>query len=243
MSGDQDWYAKMIKEQEERKRQLLMKLTDGEVMAWADKMHAEGFELKMTWDGGGDSGWVDFECDKDNLTEEDTAMIEILRDICYEELDYGSWAGEFSANGEAIYDPETKCFEGTDFYSEDDQVSVDCDIEVRIPKDLWFDRIEIMIQDEEAIVSTDIIVNNGFKIDRHTEAENAINESVSDQVDEIINKVEGYEYRGMWEEITLNRSDFVIEGDEAVAHIHKIDVGIYRTEEKEIFINLNPEEE
>ena len=236
-----NWYEEMVRKQQERRKALMLSLTEGKAAAWADALVEQGIELKMTWDGGGDSGWVDFVVDKDDLTEEDNEMIDILRSYCDEELDYGSWAGEFSASGEAIYNSETKCFEGTDYYSEDDSISVDCDIEVKVPKDLWFDSIEIMIEDEAVHVTSDIIVNNGFKIDGHNEAEEEINESVSDQVDDIIKSKCTHEYRSMWEEITLNRSDFVIEGDYAVAHINKISIGIYNSDEKEISINLNPE--
>jgi len=241
-----DWFTQMMKQQEERKRQLLMKLTDGELLAWADKMDAEGFELKMTWDGGGDSGWIVFECDKTELTDEDEAMIELLKNICDNELDYGSWAGEFSASGEAIYNSYTKCFEGMDYYSEDHEIKRDCAIKVTIPEDLWFNSIEIAIQDEEINVTTDIIVRNGFKTDLHTRWESEINQDVEDQVQEVVNKVvkDGHEYRSMWEEITLTASDFTSNSDGTkTAMITSIDVGVFESDEKEICINLKPEQD
>lgn len=246
MSAFDNYYAQLRKEQEERKRNLLMKLTDGEVLAWADRMDAEGYELKMTWDGGGDSGWVDFECDKPELTDEDSAMIEILRDLCYEELDYGSWAGEFSASGEAIYNAYTKCFEGMDYYSEDDSISQDCDIKVTVPEDLWFNRLDIMIEDEEANVTVDFVVNNGFYLPEHETQQKEVSEQVEKQVQLVIKDViqVGYEYRGMWEEIQLNASDFVSNGDGTkTATVTSIQVGIYNSDDKEICINLNPNSE
>ena len=52
------------------------------------------------------------------------------------ELDYGSWAGDFSANGEAVYDSKEKAFVGTDYYSETESVPVKVSIPINIPKDL-----------------------------------------------------------------------------------------------------------
>lgn len=75
------------------------------VAQWCDEQVKNGHTLTLKWDGGNDSGWVYFELDGEELTNEYT---EKLVDYCYSELDYGSWAGDFSANGEAEYDPKRK---------------------------------------------------------------------------------------------------------------------------------------
>lgn len=215
-------------------------ITDEKALEWCAKLTAEGIDLKMTWDGGGDSGWVNFEVDKSDMTDEDNEMVEYLREKCYEELDYGSWAGEFYASGEATFDPEQKAFVGIDDYSEDDSINKECELRIAIPKDIWFDSVEIMIQDEEIEVSVDIIVRNGFKTPDHTAAEQALEQSIHDQVCEIVSDVNNF--RSMWEEINLSPSEFTLQGDEMVHIVEDISVGTYNSDVKDVFINLDTEE-
>lgn len=231
-----------------KQAELIKILDSGEIKEWADKLTADGHELKMTWDGGGDSGWVNFLIDDEEATSnEDQDKINILIEICYEELDYGSWAGEFSATGEVVYDSDTKSFSGTDYYSEDDSLPINEEVEIVIPKDIWFDSVEISIQDEEINVSSDLIVKNGFKTEAHKKAEEALEEHVRMQVDLIVsnfqsNHDEGYEYRSMWDEINLSKSDFTLKGDNMVATVDSLSIGVYKESEREIFINLNNED-
>lgn len=42
--------------------------------------------------------------------KEDNEFTNTLVDLMYDELDYGSWAGEFSASGTAILQPRNKVF-------------------------------------------------------------------------------------------------------------------------------------
>lgn len=215
-------------------------INDLAALAWCKKLDAEGIDLTMNWDGGNDSGWVTFEIDKAELTEEDHNMISYLENKCYDELDYGSWAGEFSANGQATFDAEQNAFVGTDYYSEDDSITKDCELRIAIPKDVWFDSVEIMVQDEEISVSVDIIVRNGFKTEAHTKAEEDLGTAIQDQVCDIVADVA--DFRSMWEEINLSPSDFTLTGDEMVHVMKKISVGIFDEDEKSIFINLDNEE-
>ncbi len=243
----QSW-EQMLAEQKEKQRikeeKLGQLIQNGGLKEWADRLTAEGRELKMTWDGGGDSGWVDFLIDDSAAeTEQDIEYSELLRDMCYSELDYGSWAGEFSAAGECIYNPTSASFEGTDYYSEDDTVTGPCEIRIALPKDIWFDSIEIMIQDEEITADVDLIVRNGFKTEAHTEAEKALATSLEEQVNAAINPILGdREFRSMWEEINLSKSDFTIEGDEQVHILKELSVGTSLDEDRVISITLTNED-
>lgn len=222
----------------------LLEITDEACLAWCNKKHAEGVTLNMHWDGGGDSGWVDFQIDGDS-TEEDQAFIDFLTEKCYNELDYGSWAGEFSASGDAEFNPTEGAFVGTDYYSEDDGETVECELRIEIPKDLWFDSLEIMIQDEEIDVSVDMIIRNGFKTDAHTAAETALSKTIETQVQEIVNdaiKYKSIEFRSMWEEISLSKSDFTEEGNNVVHIVKEITIGTFQSEDRHIFIPLANEE-
>ena len=200
----------------------------------------------MTWDGGNDSGWVAFSIEG-NLTEEDKSFIEYLREKCYNELDYGSWAGEFSANGEATFDPKESSFIGTDYYTEEENVTRECGLKIAIPKSIWFDAVEIAIEDIEVTVRTSLVVRNGFKTSTHEQIETSISASITEQVLFIIDQYEsddGYNmpFRSIWENIRLSKADFKEEGDELVHIITALTIGVDNESEKEIFIQLKEEE-
>ena len=140
---------------------------DQSLIKWCDKQVAEGKKLEICWEGGGDSGWVYFQIDGKNVGEVNIPEISTLVDRMYDELDYGSWAGEFSANGSAEYNPELKAFIGIDNYSESETSDFKKDIEIIIPKSLWFDAVRYSIEDsdpDEQDVQTDFQfqIRNGF---------------------------------------------------------------------------------
>lgn len=249
--SNQTW-EEMLAAQREEQRHKAEKLQEliaqGGLKEWADKLTAEGKELRMTWDGGGDSGWVDFLIDDKEPAEGiDADNAELLRDMCYSELDYGSWAGEFSATGEAVYNPEASAFVGTDYYSEDEQEDCNKQITVTIPSDIWFDRLDITVQDEEINIQTDFIIRNGFNFPDKTQIEQNLTDDLESKfreaVDEFI-KETGHEYRSVWEEISLPFTAFTDMGNGTrQAVIDGFSVGTYNSSEKDIIINVKNEEE
>lgn len=214
-------------------------ITDEAVLAWCKDLHEKGYELAMSWSGGNDSGYVEFILDKPDKTDQDLEYIEYLENQCYDELDYGSWAGEFTAEGQATFDPEQNAFVGTDYYYEDTSEEVDCNIRLAVPKDVWFDRLEMHIEDHDINVSSELVVVNGFKTLGHEITQDNLNESVQDQVNEIISGIENY--RSMWTDITVNYSEFTPEGDEMVHYITSLEVGTEDGDEKSIYISLDNE--
>lgn len=219
-----------------------------ELVKWCDQQVAEGKTISMHWEGGNDSGWCWFEIDgeqvRDHLEEDEIGQ---LLDMMYNTLDYGSWAGEFSASGKAVYDAEHKAFVGIDNYSEDDNEQYECNLEIRVPKTLWFDQLEVSIEDEAAVVSAAFHVRNGFISEEHEQWLSEFEELFSDQIDKVIeafkNNVTETEYRSMWEHWTLNKSDFHEEGEFLVHKINTLSIGTYSTDEKEIYLELEEENE
>lgn len=47
-----------------------------------------------------------------------------------------------------FYNPETKCFEGTDYCGEDTDVDYPCSIKLEVPADLWFDSLDYGLKDD-----------------------------------------------------------------------------------------------
>lgn len=211
-------------------------ITDEAVLAWCKDLHEKGYELAMSWSGGNDSGFVEFILDKPDKTDQDFEYIEYLESECYDQLDYGSWAGEFSAEGTAMFDPIENAFVGTDYYYEDTTETVACNLRLAVPKDVWFDRLEMHIEDHDINVTSELIVTNGYKTLGHEIAQDNLNESVQDQVNDIIADIDNY--RSMWVDISVNYNEFTPEGDEMVHYLTSLEVGTEDGDEKGIYISL-----
>ena len=221
------------------------------LIEWCDKQVAEGKELGIGWEGGGDSGWCWFTIDGEKVSDsEENDEITQLLDLMYDELDYGSWAGEFFADGEATYSSEEKAFVGTDYYSEDETVNYKCDIKIRIPKHLWFDRMEISVQNEDADVDAVFHLRNGFLTSAHDAFLEHFKEEFHHEVYQVIerfrNDRDQNEYRSMWENYDLTRSEFTEEGDFLVYELEELGIGSTTSDEKDIYlqlVSLNEEDE
>lgn len=217
--------------------------TELSLIEWCDQQVEEGKELAMGWEGGGDSGWCWFEIDGQQIPDSrQHDHIERLLNAMYDQLNYGSWAGEFSANGRAIYDPTEKAFVGTDHYSEDDTVYYECNIPIRIPKKLWFDRMEINIEDDEIIVDAAFTVRNGFLTEEHEEFLEEFKQSFENEVEKVVaefrSKEDSTEFRSIWQNWDLERNEFREEGEFLVYDVPELNIGTYDSEEKDIYLEL-----
>jgi hypothetical protein len=190
----------------------------------------------------GDSGWCYFEIDGDRKENEYT---EALVDYMYDILDYGSWAGEFSANGKAIYNHETRSFEGTDYYSEDNSDVLNADVKVRIPKKLWFDTLHVECEknyDDDTYITVRFRVKNGFLTDEHTEFCTILENNLALEFAEIFGQYEStddYEFRGCNDGWFLNRSEAIEEGDNLVFTIDKVNIQTMESFDKDIVLEID----
>jgi hypothetical protein len=153
--------------------------TRAEVIAWCDAhFSAETSELEQldqpeentcplyfSWEGGGDSGehqlHSSLEENDFSLSSTNSPVVNFLLRRFDEVLDYQSWDGGWYAHGEAHYNPATKTFEGISSESEDDFESFDFDFTITIPAEMYFEQLEIGIQDEEEWVH--MSCRNGFE--------------------------------------------------------------------------------
>ena len=209
-----------------------------QILDWCLKKTEEGSTVVLMWDGGGDSGWVHLEVDGSDSSEPEA---EALIDMMYDQLDYGSWAGEFSASGEAPFDPETKMFQGTDYYTETDSTNAECKIEIRIPKYIHFDDLEIHTEDENCSMSVSFGIRNGFE---HPDAAALEAKLVDELRDQFIKAAEddvedADEIDGFWETYHFVRdTDFTEDGDDLVHTMEHITYSKRWTTEKYVEINL-----
>lgn len=216
--------------------------TKKSLLEWCDQQVAAGKEIGIGWEGGGDSGWCYFMIDGNQVNDgQTTEEMEQLIDLMNDELDYGSWAGEFNAAGEAIYSPEEKAFVGTDYYSEDDTEYWQCKIPIRIPKHLWFDSIEYQFEDEDANASFVFFVRNGFLTEEHqkftSEIESYLKKKVNHEINLFIQK-SNREYRSMWQNDKIDRNQFTVEGDHLVYLLEELSIGTTNSEDKDIYLQL-----
>ena len=215
---------------------LTQKLT---LVEWCDQQVADGKELKIKWDGGNDSGWVHFEIDGEDIENEYT---EFLVNYMNDHLDYGSWAGDFEASGEAIYDADEKAFVGDDYYSEIDSDSREVNIKIEVPKHLWFNQLFIGLEinnDADAEATVEFNLTNGFFTDEHSLTEEAIGKVVEEKLtDEIDKFIQDYEFDSIWESLVLRPEEAVIEGDNLVFTIENINFRYRNTEDKYVHLDV-----
>lgn len=159
-----------------------------DVITWLDKLSDEGKEIEICWEGGGDSGWVYFQIDGEQVS--DNPMIELLIDKMYDVLDYGSWAGEYSANGSAFYNSTEKAFVGTDYYSEDETMSFDCQFKIEIPKILGFEELRVSIDGDyhdDFNIEAFYDIKNGFISKEHEKFSEHLESSLEETINENLN--------------------------------------------------------
>ena len=212
------------------------------IINWLNEQHEAGNQLSIRWEGGGDSGWAYFEIDNDTVENEYT---EVLVDKMHDTLDYGSWAGEFSANGEAIYNPETRSFEGTDYYSEDEHDTIDCNIKIVIPKKLfWSDAFHVEIEsnyDDRPDISTRFVVKNGFVTQEHEDFCHNLEEVLRDDFEAVFDNYTGDEFRGCNDSWVINKNEFTEEEDNLVYTIERVEIQTRESSEKNIVLELDEE--
>jgi hypothetical protein len=215
------------------------------ILTWLDEQANNGNKLCIVWEGGGDSGWCYFEIDGTTVENEYT---EALIGYMYDHLNYGSWAGEFNANGRAIYNPETKSFEGTDYYEEDGHDNMESEIKISIPKNLWFDTFHIEIEcyyDETLSVATSFLVKNGFLTQQHEHFCRNLDEVLRNDFEALFNDYEDRngvdEFRGCNDSWIINRSEFTEENDNLVFTIKNVQIQVAETSDRDIVLEITDE--
>lgn len=207
-----------------------------DIIAWCDKQAADGLKLELCWEGGGDSGWVYFELDESSAEGEE---IEALVDMMYNELDYGCWAGEFSASGRAEYNPETKCFDGVDHYSYEDwdTLTLENPIEIRVPKSFGFDDFEYNFEgnyEDDLRVETTFHIVNGFITPEMIEFEKELN--FLEQIDAEFKEVPNVRYLN--EHKSISRNQFEEDGEFLVYKIETCGYSTETDEPRDVIIDL-----
>ena len=208
-----------------------------EIIAWCDKQVEDGKLLELCWDGGGDSGWVFFEIDGESAETEET---EALVDMMYNELDYGSWAGEFSANGRAEYNKETKSFDGIDYYSEDawETKTLDNPFSYPISNKLGFDSIEYNIEgdaSEDMRVEITFNIVNGFITPELRELEEELSTEIAVTINEQVKHIDISYFNT---HALVERHEMKVESNNILFEIDIVEYSVSETTENTIYLDL-----
>jgi len=205
---------------------------------WFDQQAKEGKELTINWEGGNDEGWCHFEIDGETCQNEHT---ELVIDKMYDELDYGSWAGNFYAAGEAIYDPKTKEFEGVDECGTEETYSWTCDpVIIRVPKKFPFDVVDIQTESEDCDTSITLEGLTRFQHPEELKYFESIEKSVSDNIIKSIFKQVGKEKdpAGYWFNYRIAKAEMIEDGDFLVGKLHELSAQVSEDEDRNMNINL-----
>jgi len=163
-----------------------MKLKD-----YLKQLSDEGKDIRITWDGGNDSGSYYAYIGGKELSY-GTHLEEILTRIADDHLDYGSWAGDFYASGEVCYNPRSGEFEGDSRTSVSESATTVSDIEIVVPEAINFDSISIDLEgnsEDGVSCSFKLNVMNGPVFEEHRDIEREVEDQVKERVCTILDKV------------------------------------------------------
>lgn len=208
------------------------------------KLLSEGAkEIRVTWEGGNDEGSFSLFVDEKEVEvswhKKDDSYD--LVDYIAEEIGYGSFAGDYNANGEVIYDVEQGAFVG-----EDDCEMLD-DFEYKfgkplvfpILKDLWFDNVLVDISgyDEDMDISVRLSISNGPVFQEHMDFESNAVKVLEKEIGRLFHTID--EVRDVWHNEEFSRDNLGVDKDgNFLLAITGVTYNKYVGEVKDIVIQL-----
>jgi hypothetical protein len=222
-----------------------------EIINYLDTLVSEGNKISIGWTGGGDSGWCWFAINDTQVSESsENNYIKTLLDYMYSELDYGSWAGDYSADGAVYYNKDEGSFigEGKDTTS-DGGCLEGISIEIRVPKYLNFDSIDMETEGtfcfDELVCSFRFGINNGPVFEEHSDIEKSMESYLLESVTHILQTDEACKDEEIgWVSNTwsIPREEFKEEEDSLVFIIDSIDYNFNNTIFQSYHITINEEQ-
>lgn len=207
------------------------------MLAHCDKLTSDGKELTITWEGGNDNGWLTLRLDDQEiqtLNETENQIIRFVEDF----LGYGSFAGDFSTDGKVTYDRENKCFIGEDNYSETSADFHECNIELCIPEQIWFDSLALNLESDGDLVnsSIELRIMNGPYPQAFESMQKDIERKISECFMEITDHLENF--AGLWEDLTIRRASFQPKDGLLRYQIHSFTYNFYEYDVKPVLLHF-----
>jgi len=200
--------------------------------------------IVIRWEGGNDDGNYTLEVDGEEIEHYDenrsSGAYNLVNEIA-ETIGYYSFAGDFYCNGEIVYDPKEKEFVGLDNYCETENMdhTLPKPYLLKIPKDLWFDSMSMLIDGDVGLpdVGINFSITNGPVVPEHAELETKLKEELEKYLRDTLDLPESARNVYLDEEYTY--SDFY--DDEEGNMVLRIENIPYTSEvanEKEIVIPI-----
>jgi len=214
-----------------------------------DALAAEGKKIKVTWEGGNDSGGYNLFVDGDQVNYGDAFFDEVI-DFVSDTIDYGSWSGDYFADGAVYYNKDEGSFigEGKDTTS-DGGCLEGISIEIRVPKYLNFDSIDMETEGtfcfDELVCSFRFGINNGPVFEEHSDIEKSMESYLLESVTHILQTDEACKDEEIgWVSNTwsIPREEFKEEEDSLVFIIDSIDYNFNNTVHQSYHITINEEQ-
>lgn len=218
--------------------------TQEKAEAYVKKLLSEGVkEIKVTWEGGNDDGsfylFVDdkeitVDYDKKNGTYD-------LVDFIADEIGYGSFAGNFSVNGDVTYDVEQRAFIGED----DCEILEDYTYKFKKPlvfpilKELWFDNVLVDISgySGDIDISVRLSISNGPVFQEHMDFESNAVKVIKKEIDTLFDEVD--EAKDFWFSQEFGRDTLGVDNDgNFLLAIPEVSYNKYVGEVKNIVIQI-----
>jgi hypothetical protein len=215
---------------------------------WLDALEAEGKEVKVTWEGGNDDGSFSVYVDDKEIDIEHKSMGGLLVDVVADEIAYGSFAGDYSTNGELFYSKGE--LTGIDYYSSSESACLELRkkdyIRIEVPEYLWFDTLSINTEgyheDDGIELTVNFNITNGPVVDEHTTLEETLSEMLEKTISERLDHVK--------EQVNYVSNDWNFRFDEGeiidgkrVFFIKEIDYNYEDGEDKDICIEITDDAE
>ena len=209
------------------------------------KLLSEGAkEIRVTWEGGNDEGSFSLFVDEKevevlwNNKDDSYELVDYIAD----EIGYGSFAGDYNANGEVIYDVEMGAFVGYD----DCEMLQDYTYKFKKPlvfsilKELWFDSVLVDISgySEDMDISVRLSISNGPVFEEHMDFESNAVKIIEKEVDhQIFNDID--EVRDVWFSQEYGRDNLSVDIDgNFLLALTEVSYNKYVGEVKDIVIQL-----
>ena len=201
-------------------------------------------EIKVTWEGGNDEGSFSLFVDDKEVTidyNKKDGTYELV-DFIADEIGYGSFAGDYNANGEVTYNAQQGAFIGTDDCEmlEDYTYKFKKPLVFPILKELWFDSVIVDISgySEDMDISVRLSISNGPVFQEHIDFESNAKKAIEKEVDhQIFNDID--EVRDVWFEQEYGRDTLGVDKDgNFLLAIPEVSYNKYVGEVKAIIIQL-----
>ena len=209
------------------------------ILTLCDRLTVEGKQLSVYWQGGNDSGWLRLKLGDADVDQPSEMENDIIKFVAFS-LGYHSFDGNFSSQGEVVYDRVRKTFSGTEHYACTDGGIVPLAFTVCLPENIWFDHLAftINVDDQIAPIECDIElrVNNGpfpenFDIIVATLVKQ-LRAAIAERIDDI------EDFSSMWEFIVIPRTDFQIHNGQLSYLIEELNYTLDFRQLKEISFSI-----